>query len=144
LEKIHIDSYPAIPTLTEMINHLQQLINQNNSFREKLYNENLGARNVARSYYNCGKDKNRFQSGYLEVIKTIESTSKEGQGFWNNFSQSPVMSRCFPKIETRKSFGDLFAAMFNKIISLNKNCNCPIPWRYHQGMIQLLENFASF
>jgi len=147
LEEIHINRYPAIPTLTELIDSLQQLKNQNISFRTKLEKENRGVKNIIR-YCDFDKGEDLFQSGYLKTIKSIKSILKENeiQRFWHDFSQSPVMKKYFPdtELERCKSFADDFFAIFYMVISLNKDCNSPNPWSCHIAMIELMEKFQSF
>jgi hypothetical protein len=150
--KIPIHKYPCtIRDLTNQIDSLEQLMNQNKSFGKKLENESCYMKNVILDYYKLDQDENFLQSGYLATIETIESTSKEIQRFWSSYLQSPVVSTYFPKAESQRSqsFADNFFAIFNMVISLYNGyqclngCHCPKPWSFHMVMKELMNNFQS-
>jgi len=132
--------------ITNEMDSLQQLMEQNNSFGTKLQNENCRVKSVIHDY-KLGKDENLLQSGYLETIKTIESTLKgnEIQKFWSSYLQSPVVWKYFrTELQRSESFSECFVAIFNMVVFLNKDCNSPYIWSFHKKMEELMNDFQSF
>jgi len=136
----------TIPEINELMDSLQQLMDQKTSFGKKLEKENCYVKDVIHKYRNLGKDENLLQSGYLATIETIESTSQGIQRVWCSYLESPVMLKHFPNAEHERceSFAVIFAAIFDMVISLNKDCNNPDIWSDHIEMEELMEKFQSF
>jgi hypothetical protein len=136
----------SILEITYQMNILQQLMNQKNSFGKKLEKENCYVKDVIHKYCKLGKNENLLQSGYLATIETIESTSQGIQKVWCSYLEIPVVSEYFPEIVSQrcKSFAAIFAAIFDIVISLNKDCNSPNIWSYHIEMEELMEKLQSF